>query len=144
MLASNKKSYLAGRCILRTTHALNSRRSIKHDEPWRPPSYHGRHGAPPLAPRHRDISQHVIQQGCVIKTRIYYLYWYLLVYFLPLRRLRPRKTTHKTLTKSAARSTSQPWRPPSSHGRLGAPQTLPSIEKSANTISHRLCLWRTW
>jgi hypothetical protein len=73
LLASNKKTYLAGRCILRTTHAQNSCRSIKHDEPWRPPSYHGRHGAPPLAPRHRDISQHVIQQGCVIKTSTCYL-----------------------------------------------------------------------
>ena len=72
LLASNTKSYLAGRCILHTTHTQNSRRSIKHDEPWRPLSYHGRHGAsaPPLAPRHTDISQHVIQQGCVIKTRL--------------------------------------------------------------------------
>jgi hypothetical protein len=57
LLASNKKSYLAGRCIIRTTHAQNSYRLIKHDEPWRPPLYHGRHGDPLPAPMRRNISQ---------------------------------------------------------------------------------------
>ncbi len=48
---------VAGRCILRTNHAQHTRRSIKHIEPWRPPSYHGSHGEPLPAPMRRNISQ---------------------------------------------------------------------------------------
>jgi hypothetical protein len=48
---------VAGRCILRTNLAQHTRRSIKHIEPWRPPSYHGSHGAPLPAPMRRNISQ---------------------------------------------------------------------------------------
>jgi hypothetical protein len=130
---------------IQLTHKTqNSCRSIKQDEPWRPPSYHGRHGDPLPAPMRRNISQQAMQQRDIVKTRTSYHKYYLFTYFQPLQRLCPRKTTHKTLTKSAARRTSQPWRPPSSHhGRLGAPQTSPSIEKTANTIGHRLCSWRT-
>ncbi len=62
--------------ISRTTHAQNTVNMLvhreKHDEPWRPPSYHGRHSAPPPAPRCRNISQHAMQQSYVIKNRQYY------------------------------------------------------------------------
>ena len=46
LLASNKNLIWREGVLLRTTHAQNSRRSIRHNEPLRPPSYHGRHGAP--------------------------------------------------------------------------------------------------
>lgn len=51
---------------------------------------------------------------------------------------------HKTLTKSAARRTSQPWRPPSSHGRLGAPTRRRAIQQPAKTIGHRFRQGRSW
>ncbi len=35
---------------------------------------HGLHGAPLPAPRHTTISQHYMQQGYVVKTKIYYQY----------------------------------------------------------------------
>ena len=81
---------VAGRCILCTTHAQNSRRSIKHDEPWWLPPYHGRHGAPPWL-RGIETSANTYNKAVSLKLD-------LLVYFLPLQRLRPRKTMHKTLT----------------------------------------------
>ena len=70
-----------------------------------------------------------MQQCYVVKTRTSYDLYYLLAYFLPRRRRRPRKTTHKTLTKWAARRTSQPWRPPMSHGYLDATQHAPIIQQ---------------
>ena len=115
----------------RTTHKL-----IKHNEPWQLPSYHGCRGAPPPALRHRDISQHVIQhKAASLKLERVLSLMVSISYYLQLLRLRLCKTTHKTLTKSAARCTSQPRWPPSSHGRLDAPQTLPSIEE--NSQNHR-------
>ncbi len=86
-----------------------------------PLSYHSRHSAPTPAPRHRNISQHALQQGYVVKTRKYHHQEYSLADFLQRRRWHPCKPTHKTLPKWAATHTFQPWRPPLSHDRLGAP-----------------------
>ena len=47
-------------------------------QPWRPPSSHGRHGAPPPAPPHTTISQHAMRQVYVVKTSEYNCFYYLL------------------------------------------------------------------
>jgi hypothetical protein len=64
-----------------------------------PLSYHSRHSAPTPAPRHRNISQHALQQGYVVKTRKYHHQEYSLADFLQRRRWHPCKPTHKTLPK---------------------------------------------
>ena len=38
-------------------------------QPWQPLLSHGRHGAPPPAPRHTTIRQHAMRQVYVVKTR---------------------------------------------------------------------------
>jgi len=50
-----KMLMLARHRYLHTNQAPNTCRSIKRDEPWRPPSYHGRHGDPLPAPMRRNI-----------------------------------------------------------------------------------------
>ncbi len=39
-----------------------ARQNTCTDQPWWPPSSHGRQGAPPLASRHRTISRHATKQ----------------------------------------------------------------------------------
>jgi hypothetical protein len=38
-------------------------------QPWRPPTFHGRHGAPLTAPPNVTISQNVAQQDSIVKTK---------------------------------------------------------------------------